>query len=64
MVPESHHPITFGLDHRRAIRIGLYRMLPAIDLDHHPGPVAGEIDDEVAERNLPAPASFGRDTAQ
>jgi len=39
-------------------------MLSAVDLDHQSRSMAGEIDDEMAERDLVTPASLPRDGAQ
>jgi hypothetical protein len=60
IVPKAQHAISFGFDNRGPHRIGLFGVLPAVDLDHELRPMAGKVGDEVADLNLSAPAGFGR----
>ena len=64
MVPEPQHPVAFGLNHRRAFRIGFRGMLATVHLDHQLRPVAGKVDNEMTQRNLASPAGSRRDLAQ
>ena len=59
VVPETEDAITFGFDGQCTRMIPLDRVLPAIDFNHDPKSMAGEIGNVVAQRNLPTKARFG-----
>jgi len=59
VVPKANDPIALAFDHRRARRIGFFRMLAAVHLDHELRPMARKIDDEMTDGDLPAPAGPG-----
>ena len=52
IVPEADNAISFALDHARSSRIGCFAVLAAVDFDDELGSVAGEIGDEMPDRNL------------
>jgi hypothetical protein len=52
IIPEANHSITLVLDHPSSLCIDFGAVVPAIDLDHQFGAMAGEIGDKVTDRNL------------
>jgi hypothetical protein len=64
VVPETQNMVAVRIDDSTARRIGRFLMLPAIRLDHELRAITGEIDDELADRNLPAKARFREAFAQ
>ncbi len=54
MIPEADYSITFTFDGRRSRRVHFAAVLSSVDLDDELCRVAGEIDDEMTDRDLPA----------
>ena len=52
VIPEPQYPIPLGSDYGIAFDILNPTMLPTIGLDDQLRPMAGEIDEEVTDRNL------------
>jgi hypothetical protein len=52
IVPEAQDAIAFEFDGARAILFGIFPVLTAVHLDNQASPVAGEIDDVIADWDL------------
>ena len=64
VVPEPEHPVAFSVNDRGPRRIGFLGMLSAVNFDHEPRAMAGEVDDHMADRHLTSPAGTRHDLAQ
>jgi hypothetical protein len=57
-VPEAQNSIPLSLDQRSSLSIALISVLPAVDFNHQPRAMTGEIRNERADRHLAAKASL------